>query len=150
MTVDSKNHWNVQNQRNGLFVNNSVAPGLTQRDTTSCFYAGDPGSGNQGHVQTDKYERQRNNNNKTSYGYTPSGSMELLNHNMNVSVPNRKVENNRAPLGTFGNTIPSADTYGKIHTPQYYDQCVSCDRIQPDVLDAFKKNPFTHSLSSAV
>lgn len=150
MTVDSKNHLNVQNQGNGLFVKNSVAPGLTQRDTTSCFYAGDPGSGNQGHVQTDKFERQRNNNNKTSYGYTPSGSMELLNHNMNVSVPNRKVENNRAPLGTFGNTIPSADTFGKIHTPQYYDQCVSCDRIQPDVLDAFKKNPFTHSLSSAV
>ena len=74
----------------------------------------------------------------------------MFNNNINMSIQNKNVENNRAPLGTFGNTIPSTDTYGKIHTPQYYDQCVSCDRIQPDVLDAFKKNPFTHSLTSAV
>ena len=150
MTVDSKNHWNVQNQGNGVFINNNVAPDLTQRDTTSCFYAGNVASDNQGHVLTDKFERQRNNHNKTSYGYTPSGNTNMFNNNINMSIQNKKVENNRAPLGTFGNTIPSTDTYGKIHTPQYYDQCVSCDRIQPDVLDAFKKNPFTHSLHSAV
>lgn len=150
MTVDSKNHWNIQSQSNGTFINTASAPGLTQRDTTSCFYAGDPGSGNEGHVLTDKFERQRNNHNKTSYGYTPSGNTNMFNNNINMSISNKKVENNRAPLGSFGNTIPSTDTYGKIHTPQYYDECVSCDRIQPDVLNAFKKNPFTHSLTNAV
>ena len=150
MTVNSKNHLNVQNQGNGNFINNNVAPTLTQRNTTSCFYTGDPGSSNEGHMLTDKYERQRNNNNKTSYGYTPTGNTNQFNANINMSIPNRKVENNRAPLGTFSNTIPSTELHGKIHAPQYYDQCQMCDRIQPDVLDAFKKNPFTHSLTSAV
>ena len=105
MTVDSKNHWNVQNQGNGVFINNNVAPDLTQRDTTSCFYAGNVASDNQGHVLTDKFERQRNNHNKTSYGYTPSGNTNMFNNNINMSIQNKKVENNRAPLGTFGNTI---------------------------------------------
>ena len=44
--------------------------------------------------------------------------------------------------------IPSADTYGKINMPQYYNECQGCDRIEPDILDAFKKNPYTQSLSS--
>ena len=150
MTVDSKNHRNVQNQGNGVFVNSNVSPDLTQRDTTSCFYAGDPGSGGQGHVLTDKFERQRNNHNKQTYGYTPSGNTNMFNNKINMSIQNRNVDNDRAPLGTFATTIPSTDNFGKVHSPQYYDQCVSCDRIQPDVLDAFKKNPYTHSLHSAV
>ena len=40
------------------------------------------------------------------------------------------------------------DTYGKINTPQYYDQCQGCERISPDILTAFKKNPYTQSLQS--
>ena len=39
-----------------------------------------------------------------------------------MSINNKKVENNRAPLGNFGNTIPSTELHGKIHAPQYYDQ----------------------------
>lgn len=150
MTVESKNHLNIQGQASGSFVNTQSTPGLTQRNTTSCFYTGDPGSGHEGHVLTDKFERQRNNNNKQSYAFTPNGNTNMFNNNLNMSVPTKNVVNDRAPLGTFGNNIPSTDTFGKIHSPQYYDQCVSCDRIQPDVLDAFKKNPFTHSLTSAV
>jgi predicted nucleic acid-binding Zn ribbon protein len=34
--------------------------------------------------------------------------------------------------------------------PQYYNECQGCERIAPDLLNAFKENPFTHSLSSAV
>jgi hypothetical protein len=34
--------------------------------------------------------------------------------------------------------------------PQYYNECMGCERISPDILNAFKENPFTHSLSSAV
>ena len=45
-------------------------------------------------------------------------------------------------------TIPSADTYGKINTPQYYDECQGCDRINSDILSAFKQNPYTQSLHS--
>ena len=44
--------------------------------------------------------------------------------------------------------IPSAETYGKMNAPQYYDECKNCDRIAPDILTAFKDNPYTQSLQS--
>jgi hypothetical protein len=60
-------------------------------------------------------------------------------------------ENNRlwAPQATIRNG-PSVQTYGKASMPQYYNECQGCERIAPDLLNAFKENPFTHSLSSAV
>ncbi len=45
---------------------------------------------------------------------------------------------------------PNVQTYGKINMPQYYNECTGCERIQPDLLDAFRSNPLTHSLTSAV
>jgi hypothetical protein len=45
---------------------------------------------------------------------------------------------------------PSTQTYGSINTPQYYNECAGCDRIQPDILNAFRNNPYTHSLTTAV
>ena len=31
---------------------------------------------------------------------------------------------------------------------KYYNNCQGCDRIQPDILNAFKQNPYTQSLNS--
>ena len=45
---------------------------------------------------------------------------------------------------------PSVQTYGAIHVPQYNNQCIGCDRIDGNLLSAFKSNPYTHSLTSAV
>ena len=42
-------------------------------------------------------------------------------------------------------TIPSTDTFGKINTPQYYNEEKNNDRINPDILTAFKQNPYTQS-----
>ena len=43
---------------------------------------------------------------------------------------------------------PSMDTFGKVNAPQYYNECANCDRIQPEILSAFKNNPYTQSLHS--
>ena len=43
---------------------------------------------------------------------------------------------------------PSIQTYGTTNKPQYTDPQDS--RIEPSLLQAFKANPYTHSLSSAV
>jgi hypothetical protein len=45
---------------------------------------------------------------------------------------------------------PSVQTYGAIRAPQYYNECYGCDRINPDILTAFKNNPYTQSLTSSV
>jgi hypothetical protein len=43
------------------------------------------------------------------------------------------------------------ENYGKINVPQYYNECqIGCDRIQPDILDAFRNNPYTQSLTTSV
>jgi hypothetical protein len=44
---------------------------------------------------------------------------------------------------------PSVQTYGKAHMPQLNNQCLSgCDRINPDILENLKKNPYVFSFNS--
>jgi hypothetical protein len=45
-------------------------------------------------------------------------------------------------------TIPSKDTYGKQITPEYNNNKYNDGRINPDLLNAFKDNPYTQSLAS--
>jgi hypothetical protein len=61
-------------------------------------------------------------------------------HNGRVNPPNSKIS--AMP--------PSTNTYGAIRAPQYYNECAGCDRIQPDILNAFRSNPYTHSLTTSV
>lgn len=42
------------------------------------------------------------------------------------------------------------DQIGKFNTPQIYDESkIGCERISPDLLDAFRQNPYTHSLTTS-
>ena len=43
--------------------------------------------------------------------------------------------------------IPSTQTYGKMNVPQY-NNGKEMERIEPDILTAFKDNPYTQSLQS--
>ena len=45
-------------------------------------------------------------------------------------------------------SIPSMDMYGKMTMPQSYDENKLNERIQPDILNAFRQNPYTHSLQT--
>ena len=81
------------------------------------------------------------------------GGTQIFNQRDNIHIDRVDADrnNNRqfVPSG-MPQAIPTANTYGKINMPQYYNQCQGCERIAPDILDAFKKNPYTHSLHSAV
>ena len=44
--------------------------------------------------------------------------------------------------------VPSLDAYGKINMPQQYDQQMNADRMNPEILSAFKNNPYAQSLNS--
>jgi hypothetical protein len=70
--------------------------------------------------------------------------------NVSYSKQDCDRENNRmwAPSAVIPGG-PSVQTYGKAHMPQLNDQCLSgCERINPDILSAFRSNPYTFSLSS--
>ena len=58
--------------------------------------------------------------------------------------------NGHPPNSKISAMPPSVNTYGAIRAPQYYNECASCDRIQPDILNAFRSNPYTHSLTTSV
>lgn len=144
---------NSQKDNAGYLVNEqqSIA---NQRDTTNCSqFMGM--SSKHGNMQYDAAYRQTNNEIKerTVVARTNQGNAKHFNPQINVTMSKLDAdrENNRlwAPQSTIHNG-PSVQTYGKANMPQYYNECQGCDRIAPDLLNAFKQNPYTHSLSSAV
>jgi hypothetical protein len=99
---------------------------------------------------------QHNNINKVSKEYTPSGNMSMFNHNENINIKRPDKNNEVCPWSGgasagsgLGGMPPSANQFGKLSKmPQNYQESINCERIQPDILDAFKRNPYTQSLHS--
>ena len=78
--------------------------------------------------------------------------MATFNSQLNVSHSrlDGDRENNRmwAPSAVI-QSGPSVQTYGKIHGPAINNQFTSdCNRMDPALLDAFRANPYSFSLSS--
>jgi hypothetical protein len=149
--------FNINNQREGIYVNNYSSPVLTQRDTTSCEYftaAGGYATG-YGDMNYDAAYRQHNNDIKSqTINNRPNpGGIQLFNQQMNIHCKddcNRFDGRFNPAYSASSGMPPSVQTYGAIHAPQYYNECAGCDRINPDILTAFKNNPYTHSLTTSV
>jgi len=124
-----------------------------QRDTTNKEYIGSGVSKNEGIRTYDSAYNQRNNVNKTYESRTNQGNMGLFNNENNISI-NRNdnlLENNRSNIinGNI-NVIPSSEFIGQMNGIQSYDQNFNNSRIDESLLNAFKSNPYTKSLSSVV
>ena len=104
------------------------------------------------------WNAQHNNINKTYENWPMAGGTQIFQPNANVQVARRDGDrvNNRMQCDDFiqpeknllSTTIPSAETFGKINMPQQYDLEVNSNRINPDILSAFKSNPYAQSLNS--
>lgn len=145
---------NSQKDNAGYLVNEQQAI-ANQRDTVNHDHLMGMSS-NYGNRQYDAVYRQTNNESKEKSiaGRINPGNAKHFNNQMKVSMSklDSDRENNRlwAPSLVIP-TGPSMQTYGKVmHAPQQYNDCAGCDRIAPDLLNAFKENPYTHSLTSAV
>lgn len=149
--------FNINNQKEGIYVNNAM-PGMpTQRDSTSCSYIGTVGGAAAafGDMSYDAAYRQHNNDIKSStVNNRPNqGGTQIFNQQMNLTTiksDSDRFDGRVNPAISVTPLPPSVQTYGSINTPQYYNECAGCDRIQPDILNAFKNNPYTHSLTTAV
>jgi hypothetical protein len=149
--------FNVNNQKEGMYVNNAMPGEMTQRDTTSCSYIGTSGGAATafGDMSYSAAYNQHNNDIKSStVNNRPNqGGTQIFNQQMNLTTI--KSDSDRFagrvnPAISVTPLPPSVQTYGSINMPQYYNECAGCDRIQPDILNAFRENPYTHSLSTAV
>jgi hypothetical protein len=151
-------NFNINNQKEGIYVNNYTSPDNTQRDTTSCEYytaAGGYATGF-GDMSYDAAYRQHNNDIKsqTIMNRPNQGGTQVFNQQMNLTTirsDSDRLDGRVNPaFSRLSGLPPSAQTYGAIRAPQYYNECAGCDRIQPDILNAFKSNPYTHSLTTSV
>jgi len=150
--------FNVNNQKESLYVNNYSTPDMTQRETSSCEYYTAAGGASTSFGNMDysaAYKQQNNDIKPLTIGNRPNqGGTQLFNQSMHLSTI--KADQDRLDgrvnpaYSKLTSLPPSTQTYGAIRAPQYYNECAGCDRIQPDILNAFKNNPYTHSLSSAV
>ena len=158
MLVDKldNNHLNVQNQRDGGYSVNVQQPIENNRDTTNIYYTGSSGgAANQAGSRTyDAEYNQRNNPNKTYLNRPNQGGTQIFNQTDNIKIDKVDTDrdNNRLWVRGSGPTIatalPAPETYGKFSARQYYDENINCERMQPDILNAFKQNPYTQSLNS--
>jgi hypothetical protein len=141
----------------GGYQTNEQTPISNQRDTTNCSYIGDAGGSATGWGEMSYASAYAQHNNeskeKSVVSRTNHGNANIYNQQMNVNVAriDSDRDNTRMWVPTNMPNMPmSKETYGKIRVPQYYNQCIGCDRISPDILNAFKENPYTHSLTSTV
>jgi hypothetical protein len=151
------NHLNFERQTNAGYQVEEQQPVENQRDTTTDVeYMGAAG-GAAAHMGNQVYNaayNQHNNTNKVQTAWTNQGNMNLLNHNENVCVrkPHTTVHNYMGAAAPGPNTVnmpPSVETYGKTRMPQNYPRnAIECERINPEILDAFRNNPYTQSLNS--
>ena len=150
--------FNINNQKEGIYVNNYSAPDNTQRDTTSCEYFTSAGGAatSYGDMSYEAAYKQHNNDIKsqTIVNRPNQGGTQIFNQQMHLSTiksDSDRLDGRVNPaFSSLSGLPPSAQTYGAIRAPQYYNESAGCDRISPDLLTAFKNNPYTHSLSSAV
>ena len=141
-------------QVGGGYMNNNQIPTGTQRTTTSTSYMGPVGGDSLMYGNTIYDTCQINNDTKEQLTYTRTnhGNTQIFNQSMNVSI--NKDDKNKTdcysgtPYTVFG-APPSTTHLGIIDLPPEKNHCME-DRIQPDLLNAFKENPYTHSLTYAV
>jgi hypothetical protein len=150
------NHMNVQFQSaNGYLVSQQQPVGV-QRDTTNTSHTGVAGPN--GFAASKSYEaeyKQRNNVNKTQLNRPNQGGTQMFNQKENISIQKRDGDrdNNRWWVPSSGNTagftaLGATDTLDRMKVSESYDKNINTERIAPEILNAFKSNPYTQSLSS--
>jgi hypothetical protein len=148
-TEKGAQHQNIQGQTDGGYKVSKHQKVQQERDTTNVQHIGNVAGQEQAMSQQSVYN-QRNNPNKTFANTPNQGGMSMFNSGVNVSLkPDGDKQNNRSYSVTPTiTTIPSSETYGNIRMPETCSSNQGFERMNPDILTAFKNNPYTHSLNS--
>jgi hypothetical protein len=154
-TENSKFHLNINaNQRGGAYAVTEYQGTNTARQLTSDYYYAGNASAGERSRQPRPYDaeyNQRNNDVKSSTlaSYTPGGNMSLLNSNINMkSTPkDNYLKNSRALNPNMPYQSPDIGNMGRLQgNNNGLYSTIQMDRNSPDMLDALKGNPYTHSV----
>ena len=149
------NHMNVQFQSANAYLVSQQQPVSLQRDTTNVSHTGTAGSNGFSATKSYEAEYKQRNVNKTMESRPNPGGTQMFNQKDNISIQKRDGDrdNNRwwvpSSGGTAGITARGAtETLDRIKVSESYNQNINTDRIAPEILNAFKSNPYTQSLTS--
>jgi hypothetical protein len=148
----------IGNQNDGAYIVSEQQAIENQRDTTTCTdYVGTVGGGATRHGYTSYDSAYIATTNETKEklvaARTNHGNTQIFNQNTNISIAKVDADRNNNRMWAPSSITargPNKETYGKINVPQYKNQCTDCERISPDILNAFRANPYTHSLTTSV
>jgi hypothetical protein len=158
-TLYTPNSYINRQLEGGGYETNVQTPITNQRDTTNCNYIGTAGgySSAWGNMSYEAAYAQENNDSKErtiksriNHGNT---NTTIYNQPIKININKNDCDRNNTRMWVPTNMpqkVLSKEEYGVIRGPQYYNQQISCDRISPDILNAFRENPYTHSLTDSV
>jgi hypothetical protein len=146
------NHLNIEKQSGNAYLVSKHQPVSENRDTTTVNYNGNAGPNS--YVASKSYDAeymQHNNVNKTYPNRPNHGGNQIFNQNENISIHRRDNDRDNTrmwvPNASQMSSTPAKEMYGIVSGPQYLNED-QCARNSPDILTAFKNNPYTQSLSS--
>ena len=142
----------------GAYQNTNIMVKSQQRNFGDCGSMGNVGNTMVAPMDISAWNEQHNNVNKTHKNWPMPGGTQLFSGqtNMTISKKDNDRVNNRLTTDDFIRTapnnsainIPCAESLGKITMPQQYSEEHNNDRINPNILQAFKSNPYAQSLQS--
>jgi len=148
-------HSFIGQQIGGGYMTNNQTPTGTQRTTTGLMNYMGPvgGDGNTyGDPLYNAVYSQTNNDNKeaTVMNRTNQGNMNIYSPTVNMSINKTDTETCyvSGPNSIYG-SAPTIQQMGVVDMPPEENKCMT-NRIAPDLLNAFRENPYTHSLTYAV
>ena len=160
-TLYSPNFYVGGQKEGGAYKVSKQMPISNQRDTTTDFAAyGAAGgaaikSGNV--IYSDVYKNQQNNVLKeaTTANRINHGNTQIFNQHMNVATGSKQEADRQNQRMFVPTNMPSLSSnpvvYGKTNMTNHKNiHNLGVERIQPDILNAFKSNPYTHSLTNTV
>jgi hypothetical protein len=138
------------NQNGGAYKVSEHQPIRNERDTTNVSYAGGSSASGKAIRPYDAEYRQHNNEIKSSTikGHMVKGNTNILNADINQKNRSGEILNTRqqsitnGPRQTYGTELMGQQT----HVGQQYNSGIQLDRNSPELLDAFRKNPYTHPI----
>ena len=152
MTENSKGHQYVQGQRGDGYLVTRPNVGITQRQTTSSSHTGNANGSANSRVYDAEYNMRTNPSRETISKSRPNqGGTQIYNGSVNIHIDKRDCDrnNNRMWVSSARTTESLGPQNYPSSTPfQQLDPTMNSQRMNPDILKAFKNNPYTKSLNS--
>jgi hypothetical protein len=151
-TVHQTNGYIGNQTENAAYLVNQQQPINNQRDTTTEFCQYNPAGTKYGAMPYDAVQSNNLIKETLVSSRINQGNAKMFNSDINVSINRSDDDRNNNRLWVPGTGVPSGpsvQTHGKLNTNlQFIDNNKNCDRIDGNLLNAFKENPYTQSLYS--